>query len=73
MKSKEKGYLVAQDSEYSYDLATARCALTDTCFVSNDGVDWTDVKNYDLSTEDNSTCITPLCIGVYGKKSKTTK
>lgn len=73
MKSKEEGYLIAQDSEYSYDLATARCAKAGTCFVSSDGSDWTDVKSYSLRTEDNDSCITPLCIGVYGKKSKTTR
>ena len=69
MKSKEKGYLVAQDSEYSYDLVSAKTVKFGTCYVSSDGEEWSDVKSYCLSTAENDSCITPLCIGVYGKKN----
>lgn len=67
MNSPKKDYLIVQDSKYSYDQKTVRSAKVGTCYVSNDGENWEDVKSYTLENKDRVAYVMPLCISAYGK------
>ena len=67
MNSPEKDYLIVQDTEYSFDKQTAKSPRVNTCYVSPDGKEWTDVKSYQLKNDEDKSNILPLCINAYYK------